>query len=117
MDPAHPGYAAGNFGDSAGARVDHDGVVGTGLLRTAFPRSSTWQKPYPPGMVAVGRGSLRRLSSFNHDVRPADAYLRTIGRVSFTFVLFLKERDRIFAVATAYVLAALIAGVVLGRIG
>src|SRR5712691_1671063 len=40
-----------------------------------------------------------------------------LGRVAFTFVLFLKERDRIFAFATAYVLAALIAGVMLGRIG
>jgi uncharacterized membrane protein len=40
-----------------------------------------------------------------------------LGRVTFTFILFLKEGDRIFAVATAYVLAALIAGVMLGRIG
>jgi uncharacterized membrane protein len=40
-----------------------------------------------------------------------------LGRVVFTFILFLKEGDRIFAVATAYVLAALIAGVMLGRIG
>jgi uncharacterized membrane protein len=40
-----------------------------------------------------------------------------LGRVVFTFILFLKEGDRIFALATAYVLAALIAGVMLGRIG
>jgi uncharacterized membrane protein len=40
-----------------------------------------------------------------------------LGRVAFTFVLFVKEGDRIFALATAYVLAALIAGVMLGRIG
>jgi uncharacterized membrane protein len=40
-----------------------------------------------------------------------------LGRVAFTFILFLKEGDRIFALATAYVLAALIAGVMLGRIG
>ncbi|HJU09492.1 MAG TPA: DUF1634 domain-containing protein [Candidatus Binataceae bacterium] len=40
-----------------------------------------------------------------------------LGRVAFTFVLFLREKDRIYAVATAYVLAALIAGVMLGRIG
>jgi uncharacterized membrane protein len=39
-----------------------------------------------------------------------------LGRVAFTFILFLKEGDRIFAVATAYVLAALIAGIILGRI-
>lgn len=40
-----------------------------------------------------------------------------LGRVAFTFILFAKERDRIFALATAYVLAALILGVMLGRIG
>jgi uncharacterized membrane protein len=40
-----------------------------------------------------------------------------LGRVAFTFILFVKERDQIFALATAYVLAALIAGVMLGRIG
>jgi uncharacterized membrane protein len=38
-------------------------------------------------------------------------------RVAFTFFLFLRERDFVFAVATAYVLLGLIAGVVLGRIG
>ncbi|MBV8771819.1 MAG: DUF1634 domain-containing protein [Deltaproteobacteria bacterium] len=40
-----------------------------------------------------------------------------LGRVAFTFILFAKERDRIFALATAYVLVALILGVMLGRIG
>jgi uncharacterized membrane protein len=40
-----------------------------------------------------------------------------LGRVVFTFILFLKEGDRIFALATAYVLVALVAGVMLGRIG
>ena len=40
-----------------------------------------------------------------------------LGRVAFTFILFVKERDRVYAVATAYVLAALVLGVMLGRIG
>jgi uncharacterized membrane protein len=40
-----------------------------------------------------------------------------LGRVAFTFFLFLRQGDRLFAVATAYVLLALIAGVMLGRIG
>jgi uncharacterized membrane protein len=40
-----------------------------------------------------------------------------LGRVAFTFVFFLKQRDQIFVIATAYVLAGLIAGVMLGRIG
>jgi uncharacterized membrane protein len=40
-----------------------------------------------------------------------------LARVAFTFVLFLKERDFIYVAATAYVLAALIFGVMLGRVG
>ena len=40
-----------------------------------------------------------------------------LGRVAFTFFLFAKEGDRIFTLATAYVLVGLIAGVMLGRIG
>jgi uncharacterized membrane protein len=40
-----------------------------------------------------------------------------LGRVAFTFFLFAREGDRVFTLATAYVLAGLIAGVLLGRIG
>ena len=40
-----------------------------------------------------------------------------IVRVAFTFVLFVKARDRVFVAATAYVLAGLITGILLGRIG
>jgi uncharacterized membrane protein len=40
-----------------------------------------------------------------------------IARVAFTFVLFVRERDAVFVAATAYVLAGLIAGILLGRIG
>jgi len=40
-----------------------------------------------------------------------------LGRVAFTFFLFLKQHDRIFVIATAYVLTALVFGVLLGRIG
>ncbi len=38
-------------------------------------------------------------------------------RVAFTFFLFLKERDFVYVAATAYVLAALAVGVMLGRVG
>lgn len=38
-------------------------------------------------------------------------------RVAFCFLLFLKERRGIFAAFTAYVLAGLIAGILLGKIG
>jgi uncharacterized membrane protein len=40
-----------------------------------------------------------------------------LGRVVFTLALFIHERDVIYIVATAYVLSALILGVMLGRIG
>ncbi len=40
-----------------------------------------------------------------------------LGRVAFTLILFVKQGDRVFALATGYVLAALILGVMLGRIG
>jgi hypothetical protein len=40
-----------------------------------------------------------------------------LARVAFCFVLFIRQRDGLFIAATAYVLAALILGVMLGRIG
>ncbi|HUN57225.1 MAG TPA: DUF1634 domain-containing protein [Candidatus Binataceae bacterium] len=40
-----------------------------------------------------------------------------LGRVAFTLILFIRERDVVYIAATAYVLTALIAGMMLGRIG
>lgn len=40
-----------------------------------------------------------------------------LGRVAFTLFLFIRERDIVYIAATAYVLAALVTGVMLGRIG
>jgi uncharacterized membrane protein len=40
-----------------------------------------------------------------------------LARVAFCFVLFLRERDWMFVLFTAYVLSGLIVGVVLGRVG
>lgn len=40
-----------------------------------------------------------------------------LARVGFCFLLFLKERDELYVIFTAYVLLGLFAGVVLGRIG
>src|SRR5512143_2186547 len=54
-----------------------------------------------------------------HSTMTIGLYLLTLVplvRVAFTFGLFLKERDFIYVAATAYVLAALVAGVMLGRI-
>lgn len=40
-----------------------------------------------------------------------------LARVAFCFILFVKERDYAFVGFTAYVLAGLIAGIVLGKVG
>jgi uncharacterized membrane protein len=40
-----------------------------------------------------------------------------LARVAFCFILFLRERDYTYVVFTAYVLAGLIVGVLVGRIG
>jgi uncharacterized membrane protein len=40
-----------------------------------------------------------------------------LARVAFCFILFLKQKSMVFAVFTAYVLAGLVAGILLGRIG
>jgi uncharacterized membrane protein len=39
------------------------------------------------------------------------------ARVSFCLVLFLKQKSLVFAIFTAYVLAGLVLGILLGRIG
>ncbi len=40
-----------------------------------------------------------------------------LARVAFCLILFMKQGDRIYVLLTAYVLAGLIAGIVLGRVG
>jgi uncharacterized membrane protein len=40
-----------------------------------------------------------------------------LGRVAFCFLLFIKERDYTYVGFTAYVLAGLVLGVILGRVG
>jgi uncharacterized membrane protein len=55
-----------------------------------------------------------------HGLMTIGLYLLTLVplvRVAFTFFLFLKERDFVYVTATAYVLAALAVGVMLGRVG
>jgi len=55
-----------------------------------------------------------------HGIMTIGLYLLTLVplvRVAFTFVLFLRERDLVYVIATAYVLVALILGVMLGRVG
>ena len=55
-----------------------------------------------------------------HAITTIGLYVLTLvplARVAFTFLLFVKEREVVFIVATAYVLTGLMAGVMLGRIG
>lgn len=80
---------------------------------------------------AIQRGQLYGRSDFAqlldgmrtgqpHSVLIVGLYVLTLvplARVAFTFVLFIKERDFVYVAATAYVLTALILGVVLGRVG
>jgi uncharacterized membrane protein len=40
-----------------------------------------------------------------------------LARVAFCFILFIRERDYTYVALTAYVLAGLIVGVLVGRIG
>lgn len=40
-----------------------------------------------------------------------------LARVAFCFILFIRERDYTFVAFTAYVLAGLIVGVLVGRVG
>ncbi len=55
-----------------------------------------------------------------HSVMTIGLFVLTLvplARVAFCFLLFLRERDYTYVVLTAYVFIALIAGVVLGKIG
>jgi len=55
-----------------------------------------------------------------HSVMTVGLYTLTLvplARVAFCFILFLKQRSMVFAAFTAYVLAGLAAGLLLGRIG
>ena len=40
-----------------------------------------------------------------------------LARVAFCFILFIKERDYTYVALTAYVLAGLIVGVLVGSVG
>jgi uncharacterized membrane protein len=55
-----------------------------------------------------------------HSIMTIGLFILTLvplGRVAFCFLLFVTEADYIYVIFTAYVLAGLLAGVFLGRIG
>jgi uncharacterized membrane protein len=73
---------------------------------------------HPSESIATLAAGLRTGDS--HAITTVGLYVLTmvpLVRVAFTFILFLKERDFVYVAATAYVLAGLIAGMMLGRIG
>jgi uncharacterized membrane protein len=100
-------------------------VLGIGATAAQLPGY------YVARFQAIQHGQTRGSESFTtlidymrhgdpHAIMTIGLYLLTLvplARVAFTFFLFLKERDYVFVVATAYVLAGLIVGVMLGRIG
>jgi uncharacterized membrane protein len=55
-----------------------------------------------------------------HSLMTLGLYVLTLvplARVAFCFLLFIKERDFAYVVFTAYVLAGLVTGILLGRVG
>lgn len=100
-------------------------VVGLFLMATKAPGF------YVQRFRSIQAGRLHPPETFSQDFTAALAgdphYVMTLGlfiltlvplaRVAFCFLLFLKERDYTYVVFTAYVLIALVAGVLLGRIG
>jgi uncharacterized membrane protein len=102
-------------------------ILVLGLVVMAFSAPGYYVRRFQAAQV--GRNSIHEewsqlgaaaLSGDPHSILMIGLLVLTLvplGRVAFTFILFLRERDRIFALATAYVLVALLAGVMLGRIG
>jgi uncharacterized membrane protein len=88
-----------------------------GFFVRRFHVAQHGRAPMLEGWSQLGRAAL---AGDPHSILTIGLLVLTLvplGRVAFTFVLFLIEKDRIFAFATAYVLAALIAGVMLGSVG
>jgi uncharacterized membrane protein len=98
--------------------------VGLFLMATKTPTF------YVQRFRSIQAGQLHPMETFTQDIaaaRTGDPHsVMTLGlfiltlvplaRVAFCFLLFLKERDYTYVIFTAYVLIALVAGVVLGRI-
>jgi uncharacterized membrane protein len=100
-------------------------VVGLTMMATHAPNY------YVDRYKAVRSGRFHDPETFDqllHGITAGDSHsimtmglfvltLVPLGRVAFCFLLFIKERDLPYVGFTAYVLAGLIAGVLLGRIG
>ncbi len=100
-------------------------TVGLVMMATHAPNY------YVEHYQAVRRGKFHDPQSFvqllrgfshgdSHSIMTIGLFVLTLvplGRVAFCFLLFIKEKDYPYVGFTAYVLAGLIAGVLLGRIG
>jgi uncharacterized membrane protein len=99
------------------------GLIYTGLKEPAYyvnryheVRDGTAERP-ARGVIQLIK---RSVSGDAHSILTLGLLVLTLvplGRVVFTLLLFIRERDVIYIVATAYVLSALILGVMLGHIG
>jgi uncharacterized membrane protein len=86
------------------------------VSRYDMVRAGTAKRP-AEGAIQLVEGSLHGDA---HSILTLGLLVLTLvplGRVVFTLALFIRERDVIYIVATAYVLSALILGVMLGHIG
>ncbi len=102
-------------------------LLTAGLLVSIMHSSSD----YPAALQAIQQNSIeahRPAASLLTEAATGDAIaivtlglfvltLVPLARVSFCFLLFLKQKSLIFATFTAYVLAGLVVGMLLGRIG
>jgi len=101
-------------------------VLVVGLLATVFAAPGYYVQRFRSAQEGRGHHQLEwsqmAAAAFHgdpHSIMTIGLLVLTLvplGRVAFTFFFFAKQGDRVFAMATAYVLAALIAGVMLGRI-
>ena len=100
-------------------------VVGLFLMATKAPgfyierfRAVQAGHLHPP--ESFSQEFSRALTGDPHSVMTLGLFILTLvplARVAFCFLLFLKERDYTYVAFTAYVLIALVAGVLLGKIG
>jgi uncharacterized membrane protein len=99
------------------------GLIYTGIKEPAYyvnryrlVQTGTATRPAENWLQLV-QGSLRGEA---HSILTLGLLVLTLvplGRVAFTLFLFIRECDVVYIAATAYVLTALVVGVMLGRIG
>ena len=103
-------------------------VLLVGLIYTAIKEPAYYVNRYHQARAGTARHQAenliqlvqRSLQGDAHSILTLGLFVLTLvplGRVAFTLILFIRERDVIYIAATAYVLTALIVGVMLGHIG